>query len=233
MKKVVIIILSVILLLNINSCKTKGEYDYSIKDALKISAYVFDESVEGNVYGESDTVYTFEQLKLNEVRLITPMVHPEMETVNLDIFIEFNDGTFEIISENEDVQLSFDNPLEPYRSKTGASASSKRVYGFELSLPNEGFISANPFDSTHGHLYCYDGIEWLPYQVGKEYYLTVNAYKFDNKEMPVIKARLKLIHLDESKTNPLYGIGLYSIELISYEYSDIYKFMEEIEEDDE
>jgi len=232
MKKIIIALIAGIFLLSVGSCANENqEYSYNIKDALKISAWVFDETIKGNVYGERDTVYTFERLELNEVRLMTPMVHSEMETVNLDIFLEFADGTFEVISEDKDVQLSFNNPLYPFRRSEGYG--DQRIYGFEISLPNEGFISANPLGSNRGHTYIYDGIELLPVLVGRKYYLTVKAYKFDNTQSPVITAQLRLIQLDESNTNSAFGIGPFSIELISYEYSDMYKMMDEIWDDED
>lgn len=230
MKKI-IIILSAILLLNFNSC-TSENVNYNIKDALKISAWLFDETIEGNLYAEKDTVYTFEQLELNEVRLMAPIIQYEMNTMTLHIFFEFSDGIFEVISEDKDVQLSFNNPLEPF-GKGESLSDPKRTYGFKIKLPIEGFIAANPLGSNCGHFYDYGGIKFLPGLIGREYYLTVKTYKFDNENSPIITAQLKLVQLDDGENNSSYGIGLFSIELVSYEYSDMYKIMYEINDEEE
>jgi len=238
MRKIIIILLLGILLLNFNSCVAKDRgYSYNINDALKISAYLFDENCgedyyikfeNGYDYNRNDDVFELEQLKMNEVRLMAPL--QDWQMINLNIFFEF-DGIIEVICENKDVQLSFNNPLEPCREIPGFG--NKRKYGFEFRLPFECFIAFNPLGSRRGHIMGGNGVDWLDSYEGREYYLNVNAYKFDNEEVAVIKAQLKLVQLEDKRTLPIAGSSCYSIELISYEYSDIYKIMYEIVEEDD
>ena len=50
MKKIILSLLTLVILLSVNSCADEEtDQNYSIKDALKISAYVFDETIEGSV----------------------------------------------------------------------------------------------------------------------------------------------------------------------------------------
>ena len=63
---------------------------------------------------------------------------------------------------------------------------------------------------------------------GREYYLAVNAYSFDNESSPVVTAKLKLVQLGKPENPDEVMTGYYSIELISYEYNDAYKMMEDL-----
>jgi len=59
--------------------------------------------------------------------------------------------------------------------------------------------------------------------IGQEYYLTVKACDFE--ENPIITAQVKMTSLEDS----MYDDGTsrhFSIEIVSYEYSDFYKMME-------
>ena len=201
MKKIIIVLLAGILLLVFNSCTDpETNYNYSIKDALKISAFLFDENCGedyfvyrdeygGYQYNYDEDVYELKNLKLNEISLMAPF---DFFGSNLSISFEF-DGIIEVIAENKDVQMYVNpkNLTEPITNTMG-----NEPYGFEMKVLNEGFISFNPLSSNRGHLWS-DGLSWLPYQLGREYYLNVNAYKFDNEQSPIIKAQLKLVH-----TNP-------------------------------
>jgi hypothetical protein len=103
-----------------------------------------------------------------------------------------------------------------------------------MKLLNKGFISFNPLGSHRGSLRS-AGANWLPYELGREYYLSVNAYKFDNEQSPIIKAQLKLIQLEDKSESghAEKRSGCFSIELISYEYSDIYRLLDEIVDDED
>lgn len=241
MKKIIVVLFTIIILLNFSSC-TSGDVNYSIKDALKISTWLFDESIGEDyfVYDEAtkqykyntkEELYSLEQLEINEVRLLPPLWTSALNLVNLNIHFEF-DGIIEVISIDEDVQLSVNNPLVPFLLEEEGLGDSKRTYGFEFNLINEGFIAMNPLGSHRAHLFA---VGWLPYSPDREYYLDVNAYKFDNEQHAVIRARLRLVQL-EDKTSMGHAEQTsmsYSIELISYEYSDMYKLMDEIDDEDE
>ena len=105
MKKIIFALLAGIFLLNLSSCANENqEYSYSIKDALKISAYLFDENSGEDyfVYNKSgaldynpeESVYTLEQLKMNEVRVMCPMDFNNI--ISLAIHFEF-DGIIEVM----------------------------------------------------------------------------------------------------------------------------------------
>jgi len=241
MKKIIIIILLAgIFLLNINSCADKDmDYSYSIKDALKISAYIFDENggedyfvynkvTKNYEYNLDESVYTLEQLKLNEAKTMAPM---GVLGYNINLRFEF-DGIIEVVSEDKDVQMLMDpnNCLKPLQV-----CYYDTPHGFEMELTLDGFIAFNPLGALQGTLWNGEGAEWMPNSLGREYYLTVNAYKFDNKQLPIIQAKLKLVQLEDKTSsggNSQQASGCFSIELVSYKYSDIYKIMYDITDDD-
>jgi len=238
MKKFIILLSATIIMLCFNSCANENQdYNYNIKEALKISAYLFDET-KGEDYfiQKEDGTYRYRetsdfetaQLNLNEVKLMAPMNY---WGTNLNIYFEF-DGIIEIISEDKDVQM-FINPknlLEPITYVSG-----NEPHGFEMNFPFEGFIAANPLGSNYGHIWAGAGVNWLPSYIGREYYLTVNAYKADNEQSAVIRARLKLVQLeDKASTEPAgFASACFSIELVSYEYSNRYVILDEIGEDED
>ena len=234
--KIIIVLFAAIFLLNLSSCSRDTE-GYSIKDALKISAFIFDENSGedyyiydglGNLmYNDDENVYKLEQLKMNEVKIMRPL---STFGINLSIRFEF-DGIIEIISENSDVQM-FVNPNYITEPITGTNAGNPEPHGFEMKFPFEGFIAANPLGSNLGHIWVGGGITFFPHSVGREYYLKVNAYKFDNEQSAVIRARLRLVQLEDKTETDSKSSRCFSIELISYEYSDIYRIMDEIEIDE-
>jgi len=242
MKKIIIVLLACIFLLNFNSCADKNT-SYSIKNALKISTWVLSENIESNYWEVSDRVLTddgwynverddvgFEQLKLNEVKIMTPFNW--MNMANLNIFVEF-DGVIEVEPEDKYITVSYNdkNPSQPGMGSSG-----------NVKVPYAVYVNVCPLveiDLAGGIHNIRNDIK----KTDREYYLNVNAYNFGNEETPVIRARLKLVVL-EDKTIPLNydSSGFYvgeersrflSIELISYEYSDRYKLLDEMFWDDE
>ena len=241
MKKTVLLSLVTILLLSLNACVNKDqEYGYNIKDALKISAYLYDENsgedyyvlnILGDyIYNPGDGVFELERLKLNEVRLMGPL---GFNALNLNILFEF-DGIIEVISEDKDVQLFYKYSIHPEPIFGTTGSEGPESYGYEMKLLNEGFVAVNPLGSNDGHKFVGDGIKILPHSVGREYYLNVNAYKFDSTEHAIIRARLKIVHLeDKAKGNNAKSSCCFSIEMVSYEYSDIYRIMNDIDDEDD
>ena len=228
--KKIITIFTATVLLSLVSCEAADvEYSYSIRDALKISAYIFDENVPGNYYHDDETVYGLEALKLNEARLIAPIGAINM--INLNIHLKF-DGIIEVISENEDVQLSFNYKLTPWYVGEVYGNTGSRVFGFSAKLPYEGYIALNPLGSNRGSIWGDTG-NWLAFKIGSEYYLDVNAYKFENEKSPVIRAQLKFVQLEDTTSHEDKDRSpCFSIEMVSYEYSDMYKIMDEIWDDE-
>ena len=247
MKKIIIVLLAGIFLLNFNSCVDSGvnkdEDWFDIDDTLKISAFLFNEdagedyfildewglyayNINENVYGEKDGLfYVPERLKLNEVRLMYPITFwgkAAGDMINLNILFEGN-GEIEIISEDQDVQLSYDRgqPSLPFISNMGGA---QRQRGFEMRIPSHPsgvFIAAVPLGSHRGDLVM-DGKAGNPkiseYYTGREYFLTVNRYSSDTTGIPVVTARLKLTQLEDMTAYPYFtSSGVFSIEMISYE----------------
>ncbi|MCL2771917.1 MAG: hypothetical protein FWD71_01090 [Oscillospiraceae bacterium] len=222
MKKIIIVLLLAgILLLNISSCADKDmDYSYSIKDALKISAYLFDESINMDepIYYNDGDEYTLEQLKMNEVRVMAPQsaMQREIPGTGLVLYLEF-DGIIKVVSENKDVRLTYN-----------------KINGYETQLAVSGYVNAYPY-----RIYTPSMVDVHPFIPGTEYYLNVNAYKFENEDSPIIRAKLKLVALDDAVEEPVFfhdgkpESACVSIELISYEYSDVYKLMDDIADDEE
>jgi len=241
MKKIIIIVLLAgIFLLNISSCADKDmDYSYSIKDALKISAYIFDENsgedyfvnnaISGIYqYNMDASAYNLEQLKLNEVKIMAPM---NMFGQDINLQFEF-DGIIKVISEDKDVQM-FMNPNNNLEPLVVAYGNEPR--GFEMKRSFRGFIACIPFGSRSGDSWG-EGVKWVASSVGREYHLTVNAYKDDNdnEQSPIIQAQLKLVLLEDKTPDSMTGqksSGCFSIELVSYEYNDMYKLMDDITDD--
>jgi len=236
MKKIIIVLLAGIILLNLTSCETVDmDYSYTIKDALKISTYLFDESSGENYfiynrlgnyeYNFHENIHMLERLKMNEVRLMSPINFSGLE---LNIHFEFN-GIIEVISEDKDVHMVI-NPNNLNEPIIVFTYDEPR--GFEMKFPFEGFIAVCPLGLSSGSQWFYDAIPRSSSYTGREYYLNVNAYKFDNEETPIIRAQIKLVQLeDKTPIDNAKLSGCFSIELISYDYSDIYKLLDEIVED--
>ena len=234
MKKLFIVLIIVTILLNFNSC-TRDTEGYNIKDALKISAFIFDENsgedyfiydaLENLKYNDNENVYKLEQLNLNEPKQMKPM------GLWLNIGVEF-DGIIGVVSEDQDIQI-FINTNNFRVPVTGTYGSEH--YAFDIKFPLAGYTAITPLGSNTGELWSGGGFEWLRYYIGREYYLSVNAYRFDNEESPIIRARLKIVQLEDKTPGGhiMQKSRVFSIELVSYEYSDMYKMMNEIEDDED
>lgn len=226
MKKIITAILAGIFLLQcLSSCVSEEDSDGGLKDALKISAYLFDKDTPEPVEFDDKTTYTLEQLKLNEVRIMTPIW--EMDMANLNIYFEFEGGICEVISEDKEIQLSVDNTLKPWHIENGVA---ERTFGFKMDFMNKKWVALCPMGAGNGHC-MHDSIDVMSFAgyIGREYYLTVNAYALDNDKAPVIRAKLKFIQLEDHRGVAEWETRsrCFSIELTEYEYSDTYKMMEE------
>jgi len=246
MKKIITALFAAIILLNAGSCVNKNEtpeYNYSIKDALKISAWVIDESRKEDYWEITDRVLKddgwyyvenedvrLERLKLNEVRIMAPFNW--MHMTNLNIFIEF-EGVIEVTSEDEYIRVTY-NDKNPSQPGMGVSENVKAPYAVYANI-----CPLTEIDLSGGIHNIRNDIK----KTNREYYINVNAYNFGNEETPVIRAKLKLLVLEDKAIPVNYdSIGSYvgeemsrflSVEFISYEYSDRYKLMDEITDDEE
>lgn len=210
-----------VLLIIYGSIQTPSEAD-APDDALRIYPYVFSADItDPHSEQASDADGSFDILRLNEPRYLVPF--PE-KFENLNIRFEFDGGIIELISDDRDVQLSVGDSPGPWHG----GGYYTRTFAASLRVPDGGYIAINPMGSGRGFRNYYaDGGDWTTDAgwLGREYYLTVNTYKFDNESSPVIKATLKLTQLSDPGFPDNDGSAYYSIELVSYEYSDFYKIM--------
>lgn len=200
----------------------ENEYT-TIRDTLKISVYTYDEVTKTS---------SFEILKLNEPKILMPMgmEYNGMTMTNFNIHFLYEDGVCQVISEEKDIQLSVGPNGGIWEH---GQPDSVRTFGYEMKIAGGDYIAVNPYGSGHGNFFLNDEDELLekavePY-VGREYWLTVNACDFN--EIPIVRAKLKLVQLEEKESPRIAGMmtdGFYLIELVSYEYSDAYKIMEEL-----
>jgi hypothetical protein len=227
------------------------EYSYSIRDALKISAWVLNENIDNNGYwtddedialiighgywtenggriisSDDEDVFVLDQLKLHEVRTMAPLSYMTMQNIN--IFVEF-DGVIGVETEDEYIELSYSakTPSAPMGGGGG------HFYG-NIKMPFEVTANVCPLDE---YSLTASGKVRNTAKIGNEYYLSVNAYEFGNEQTPIIRAQLELAVIEDKTLPPgqdFFGLPrdkssrFLSIELISYDYSDRYRLIDEI-----
>lgn len=235
MKKIIIALLAGIILICFNSCMANEEAENMI-DALKISTWVLDKSLEGTGYWvestthlggywvlyESDKqiphddVFKFEALELNEVRVMAPMNYIDMN--NLNILFEF-DGIVEVETEIPNDE----------RIKLAYSTKESSIVGFDWVTVGNSIRAVAPI---YVNVCPSEDKVVTPYtKTDREYYLNVKTYTLDGTQ--VISAQLRLVAIKEEHSpeeyDPLFHSAegewtrFLSIELVSYEYSDVYK----------
>ena len=244
------LILSVLLV----SC---GEYEpeenkVDIKDELKISAYLLGEEFEDNGYWaysedlqypnfgywvsdnerqyDDDEVFALEELEVGEVRTLAPLGYNRMH--NLNLFVDF-EGYIEVETEpidDERIRLAYslDYPTEPWRgNKTQENSFRVRAPAAIEAYPIGKFTAAEALIQTFT-------------LTEKEYNITIKAY--DDGGDLLVTAKIKLVALDdehfpsEQFSNWVFAANeektrFLTIELVSYEYSDIYKLDESMYEE--
>ena len=244
------LILSVLLV----SC---GEYvpeedKVDIKDELKISAYLLGEEFEDNGYWaysedlqypnfgywvsdnerqyDDDEVFALEELEVGEVRTLAPLGYNRMH--NLNLFIDF-EGYIEVETEpidDERIRLAYslDYPTEPWRgNKTQENSFRVRAPAAIEAYPIGKFTAAEALIQTFT-------------LTEKEYNITIKAY--DDGGDLLVTAKIKLVALDdehfpsEQFSNWVFAANeektrFLTIELVSYEYSDVYKLDESMYEE--
>ena len=239
------LILSVLLV----SC---GEYEpeenkVDIKDELKISAYLLNEDLEDSGYWaysedmqyknfgywvsdnerqyDDDEVFALEELEVGEVRTLAPLGYNRMH--NLNLFVDF-EGYIEVETEpidDERIRLAYslDYPTEPWRgNKTQENSFRVRAPAAIEAYPIGKFTAAEALIQTFT-------------LTEKEYNITIKAY--DDGGDLLVTAKIKLVALDdehfpsEQFSNWVFAANeektrFLTIELVSYEYSDVYKLDE-------
>ena len=233
MKKLLPLIL---ILLILTSCAAPESPPLS--EALKISTYVYPKEIADSIDYHDTTVKALEELdasgvaleklKLGEERLLARADYDSL--LNLNFKFEYDGGTIEVISEKKDVQLSVGEKKERWTLK---NEYSERQFGYNLHMANSGFMTLAPLGGGSISTYV-DEISVFsniaprypgPRGPGTEYYVTINAYEGGNTTTPIITATLLLTQLGTTTREPYYS-GFCSAEIISYDYSDVYKIME-------
>ncbi len=219
-----LILCLVFIFLLLTSCQKNDTPMTPITEALKISAYVYDENGE---------TWSLQELNLNEPKKLVPvhvLENEGVDMVNLHLHLEYEDGICIMSAPERDIQLSVGRNGGIW--KRGEDEST-RVFdcenNYELTLSRAGYMATVPFGATNVNVnflgskeqsVLYDNFE--PY-IGQEYILTVKACDFEKS--PVIIAQVKFTSLEDAAIDD--GTSRYfSIELVSYDYSDIYKMME-------
>ena len=188
-----------------------------MSEALKISAYTYPKStvIPDPTDSSSDpdhSLVKLEQLDTGKEYLL-PRVGYYNGINNINLLLEY-DGKLEIISESKDSQLSVDEKqaLWDYSGFEG------RIFGYDLSINNSGWVSILPLGFCTGP-HSIDDVSVDPYEGFKpdsdESFLTINA--LDGTDRVMITARLKIKAIAQN---------ICTIELLSYDYSDAYKIME-------
>lgn len=200
------------------------EEEVNIKDALAISAYVYnDTATPEKLAGADSPQMSFSRLELGEKRYTA--FTSEMENINLRF--DFDGGTIEVESEACDVQLTAGDEKRPWDYEGGYW---ERQRGAKLNVPDGGYIAVNPISSGRGFLgFDHGDPDWDMSEnyAGREHILVVRAYNLDDQLSPLVTAEIRLTQLGYPDSPDEIMTGYYAIELISYEYSDVYKLMDE------
>ena len=228
------------------------ENKVDIIDELKISAYLLGEEFENSGYWaysedlqyinqgywvsddgrqyEDDEVFTLERLEVGEVRTLAPLGYNRMH--NLNLFVDF-EGYIEVETEpidDERIRLAYslDYPTEPWRgNKTQENSFRVRAPAAIEAYPIGKFTAAEALIQTFT-------------LTEKEYNITIKAY--DDGGDLLVTAKIKLVALDdehfpsEQFSNWVFAANeektrFLTIELVSYEYSDVYKLDESMYEE--
>ena len=212
LKRILLILLLLCTLCSCGGEETPGAIP--MRELFTISTYVYDETTEE---------YSLQPLQLNEVRALPRCVgDAKLDSNNIHLFLSYEPGVCRIVSDERDVQLS----LTFWPS---GDLGEKRTYGYDLPVAREGYAVLHPFSAYGNSNFSGDADGWKRitsfrgYE-GREFFLTVTAC--DSAGDTVATARLKLTQLYDEWRPEQDKSNHFSIEMISYEYSDMYKMME-------
>ena len=217
-------------------------------DSLKITAYVLNSDLEGKGYWKydgthehknrgywvsddgkehaDDEVFVKERLELGKPRILAPFGYDYQE--NLNIWLD-SDGVIEVDTDplNDDrihLAYSLDNPDNPTLGhRTEANA-------FRALAPTA--VNVCPIGRYHAG----ERLVTSETLVGETYYINVRTYDLEGTQ--IITAKLKLTAIEDpdkdfthQDKNFFYGDGedvsrFMTIELVEYDYSDVYKLDE-------
>ena len=227
------------LALLLTACSDTEPESPKMSEALKISTYMYPKEISDSIDYHNTTVNALEELDssgvalerltLGEERLLARADHDDL--LNLNFKFEYDGGMIEVISEKKDVQLSVGEKKEKW---TLENEYSERQFGYDLNIANSGYIALAPLGGGSASTYV-DEISVLsnviprypgPRGAGTEYYVVVKAYEGSNNVSPTITVTILLTQLGTTDREPYYS-GFCSAKILSYDYSDAYKLMEE------
>ena len=245
------LILSAVLALTMSfaACSNERE-DLGAKmtDSLKITAYVLNSDLEGKGYWKYDgthehknrgywvsddgkeyddaEVFVKERLELGKPRILAPFGYDYQE--NLNIWLD-SDGVIEVDTDPLDddrihLAYSLDNPDNPTLGHRTEANAFRALAPTAVNVCPLGRFFEGPRLVTSDTL------------VGETYYINVRTYDSDGTQ--IITAKLKLTAIEDPdeeykrmEREMFYGDGenvsrFMTIELIEYDYSDVYKLDE-------
>ena len=103
-------IIAVICIIGVNFFLPSSEID-NIPE-LVIQAYMFGNEVEDPNKCDNFGKFNYEPLEIGVARNLAPVIGTKV--INLGFFFEFEGGIIEVISEDEDVQLSMTDSASPW-----------------------------------------------------------------------------------------------------------------------
>ena len=227
-------------------CACNDEEEPSILDALKISAWVMEQSLVGTGYWEyvekvknngrwvsddgtevdSDEVFEFDRLELGVPRVMAPMGYNYEYNLNLRFEC---DGIVEVETDPPDdatIRINY-SPSSPDAVLLGDITRRNRV---KVRAPiTVNVLPSGKFTNDSGNMVT-------PFTLTeREYFLNVRTYDMTDRQ--IISARLRLTVLDDPHfpywefSNWSFASGevksrFVEVELVEYEYSDQYKLDE-------
>ena len=197
-----------ILLCVLCACRSEGDSGaVPMSEQFTISTYVYDESIDE---------YVLKPLALNEKRFLK---EGEAGGNNFHLYLTYESGACQIISDNQDIEIT--PGVWPY-----GDLGEFRVSNPEVTIAREGFVVVLPFSGAGYHVYKGNRVQDSDFEgyTGCEFYLTVHAQ--DSVGNILATARLKMVQLEDAALEEFGTSNYFSIKMISYEYSDMYKMME-------
>lgn len=248
MRRNIVLYLLVLNIFALFSCSNERE-DLNVKmmDSLKITAYVLNSDLEGKGYfaydgtrehknngywvsddGKeytNDEVFSVERLELNKPRVLAPLGYNYRD--NLNIWLDC-DGVIEVDTDplNDDrIRLahSLDDPMNPgLGTKWIVENAFRALPPFAVNVcPIGEFTNAT-------EIVLQDTL------TDREYFINVRTYDLDGTQVITAKLKLTVLPDDEypyTEVKSRYGQNqersrFLSIELVEYDYSDVYKLDE-------
>ena len=232
MKKRILLWTLLWILLTLTACGNGGKttVDESFLMPLQIGVLEYI-PLEGGLPYEDKHTYRLVYLRQGEpVTVALDCMYGKMATININLQFVCEGGNITVASPDEDVQISRgDGAILFYQEHSYKWET--RIYSFEDTIQNTGWLAFNPFGSCFGHTDLSDYsmeyesrfLDMRQEPPGRAYYLTVSAKDFKSGQK-LADAKLKLVQM----ADPDWETGksrLFTVELVEYELGTTYKMM--------